>query len=86
VPLLGAAAALCRRADILLIIGTSMVVYPAAGLHTECPARIPKFYIDPQPARVRGASNLSVIAQPATLGLPPLVRELIAGSGMTDSK
>lgn len=39
VPLLGAAAQICAQADILLIIGTSMQVYPAAGLAHEAPRR-----------------------------------------------
>ena len=41
-------------ADIFLIIGTSLVVYPAAGLSTCAPSGIPKFLIDPKPVPVPG--------------------------------
>ena len=58
------------KADILLIIGTSMQVYPAAGLMHYAPAGIPMYYIDPNPAMEASAlKNLSVIRETAVNGI-----------------
>lgn len=46
VPMIERAAAIMKTADILLIVGTSLVVYPAAGLVNYVPWQIPKFIID----------------------------------------
>lgn len=48
VPRMSDAIRVTMKADIFLIIGTSLVVYPAAGLSTCAPAGIPKFLIDPK--------------------------------------
>lgn len=48
VPLLSNAAEICSTADYLLIIGTSLQVYPAAGLVYEIPPYCPVIYIDPK--------------------------------------
>jgi len=78
VPLIEAAAQISAIADIFIVVGTSMQVYPAASLIHYVGASIPKFFIDPKPAPIEQVANLKVIAEPATLGLPPLVEELIA--------
>lgn len=52
VPRMGDAIRVTSQADIFLIIGTSLVVYPAAGLSTCAPAGIPKFLIDPKPVPI----------------------------------
>lgn len=54
VPRMGDAIRACSEADIFLIIGTSLNVYPAAGLADVAPRGIPKFIIDPQPVRTSG--------------------------------
>src|SRR6185437_1395707 len=46
VPMIGPAARLAASADILVVIGTSLVVYPAAGLIHQAAAHIPKFIVD----------------------------------------
>lgn len=78
VPLIEAATQICAIADIFLVVGTSMQVYPAAGLIGYVDEDVPKFFVDPKPAAISGVKNLKVIAEPATVGLPSLVEELIA--------
>ena len=66
------------KADILIIIGTSMQVYPAASLVNYVATGIPIYFIDPKPNVTRTAfENLSVIPETATIGVPKLISELI---------
>ena len=62
VPLIPVAASICQDADVLLIIGTSMQVYPAAGLINYVKAQTKIYYIDPNPATVEHP-QLTVIAE-----------------------
>ncbi|MDR3129910.1 MAG: NAD-dependent deacylase, partial [Tannerellaceae bacterium] len=48
VPLINEAAEITRNAEILVVVGTSLAVYPAAGLLHYAPANIPVFVIDPK--------------------------------------
>ena len=68
VPMIDTAVDVCMTADILIIIGTSMQVYPAASLMHYVPANIPIYFIDPKPA-IESKGNLTVIAEPATVGM-----------------
>ena len=52
VPMIEKAVAICETADILMIIGTSMQVYPAASLMNFVKTSIPIYYIDPKPAKI----------------------------------
>lgn len=82
VPLLEKAAEITMTAEKLLIIGTSMQVYPAASLIHYAPPGIPVYFIDPKPVISNSMhKNLRVIAKKAALGIPPLVQELIAEAG-----
>lgn len=65
VPLITKAQELCEQADILVIIGTSMQVYPAAGLVDFVKLNTPIIYIDPKPAPIHNKSNLTVISKTA---------------------
>jgi NAD-dependent deacetylase len=76
VPMIEVAAQLCQIADIFIIVGTSMQVYPAAGLVEYTPQGIPKYFIDPKPAAVN-VPDLRVIADKATTGVVTLVEELM---------
>ena len=78
VPKMEEAADIVQKADIILIIGTSMAVYPAAGLIYYAKNDIPVYYIDPK-ADQTTIPNRSVIriAQKAGSGLPKVVDELI---------
>ena len=75
VPMISVAAALCQQADIFIVIGTSMQVYPAAGLISYAPPNALKYVIDLN-APYMGNEVIS-IAQAATIGVPILVNELL---------
>lgn len=76
VPLIADAGRLVRGADILLIIGTSLAVYPAAGLIELANPRIPKFIVDRNIPFTRGIQNLYTIQKKATEGMQDLVGQL----------
>ncbi len=79
VPMIVPATEIVSTADIVLVIGTSMVVYPAAGLIGYAPSDIPKYYIDPKASKVGGISNLNIIQKKAGEGVPELVEQLNQG-------
>ncbi len=77
VPAMDEAIAITETADIVVVIGTSLQVYPAAGLMNYAPSSSPVFYIDPKPASVYGMSNkVEIIAATATLGVPVFIEKL----------
>lgn len=78
VPKIDEAVTLVSSADVVIVIGTSMKVYPAAGLVEYAPAHAPVYFIDPAPAVTEDyISKLSIIAKPATEGVPQIVEQLI---------
>ncbi|MER3376712.1 MAG: NAD-dependent deacylase [Allomuricauda sp.] len=78
VPMMETAARITQQAEILIIIGTSMQVYPAAGLIDYAPKQIPIHFVDPKPTvRSSDFDNLTVRAETAAKGVPILVEELI---------
>lgn len=76
VPLLDTAAALVSEAAYILIVGTSMQVYPAAGLMHYASAKAKLYFIDPKPA-ISGSKKLTVMPLRATEGVPIVVAELL---------
>ena len=72
VPLIEEAARIVRYADLFAIIGTSLVVYPAAGLVNYASFAIPKFIVDKRVPYTSSVHNLTVIEQPATTGVQEL--------------
>ncbi len=68
VPMIEPAAREVSEADILLIIGTSLVVYPAAGLVRYARPGVPVYVIDPKPVSLYGG-NITQIQEPATVGM-----------------
>lgn len=78
VPNIEKAAELAHEADIFVVIGTSLAVYPAAGLLYYVRKGVPIYYIDPNPAATPGIPNLTVIPQTASKGLETL-RTLLSG-------
>lgn len=72
VPLIEKAVQVCETADTLIIIGTSMQVYPAAGLMHYVPENTPIYFIDPKP-NMASTKNLTVIAETATVGMEQLM-------------
>lgn len=69
VPMIETAAALCEQADIFMVIGTSLVVYPAAGLIDFVPKEVPKYIIDPKVPSINYVKNIIKIEKSATAGL-----------------
>lgn len=76
VPNIDKAIRLAQEADIFVVIGTSLVVYPAAGLINCVRPGTPIYYIDPNPADVSGIPDVTVIREPATKGMEILARKL----------
>jgi len=77
VPNLQIAAEEVEKADIFVIIGTSLNVYPAAGLVHYTRPSTPVFLIDPKPVTVpANGRRIEVIQQPATLGVATLIERL----------
>jgi len=75
VPMIEKAMDVCETADVLMIIGTSMQVYPAASLMHYVPENTPTYFIDPKPSMTRN-KQLTVISKPATSGVQEAI-ELI---------
>jgi NAD-dependent deacetylase len=78
VPMIEPAARLVRNADIFIVVGTSLVVYPAAGLVNYAPPAMPKFIVDKVIPYTASLPNLTLIEKPATEGLPELQKLLKA--------
>jgi len=79
VPMLEPAADLASEADIFIIVGTSLQVYPAASLMVYASRHIPFFYVDPRPqvnAELARMPNLTVIAEPASTGVKKVAEQL----------
>ena len=75
VPMMEIAIQKCMEADILVIIGTSMQVYPAASLVHYASQTTPIFYIDPHPANIE-SEQVTVIAKSGTQGINDLDKHL----------
>lgn len=78
VPNIEPAIELAQQADVFVVIGTSLNVYPAASLLHYVRRGVPVYYIDPHPAAV--PANVHVIAEPATCGVEDLTKILLADS------
>lgn len=76
VPNMEKAIEIAGEADIFVVIGTSLQVYPAASLLYFVRPGVPIFYIDPHPAATPDVQNLTVIPQPATKGVQTLIEIL----------
>lgn len=77
VPMMEPAILLTMKADIFIVIGSSLEVYPAASLVSYAPDGIPKFLVDPHAKGMHAVAHLEIIKQPATKAVPALVEKLI---------
>jgi NAD-dependent deacetylase len=69
-----------KNADYVIVVGSSMQVYPAAGLVSEAPRGTKIWFIDPRPSlnfELKNSKNLTVVEENATLGVPLVVDLLI---------
>ncbi len=76
VPKIEEAIPVVRSADIFVVVGTSLVVYPAAGLVNYASWGIPKFIIDKKIPYTSSLYNLTAIEKPATEGVVELLSRL----------
>lgn len=76
VPMIEIAADIASDADIFVVIGTSLAVYPAAGLVNCAPTAIPKFIIDKHIPQTQSVNNLSAIETTASEGVVILKERL----------
>jgi len=75
VPLIEEAVRLVEAADIVIVVGTSLKVYPAASLLHYARFGVPMYLIDPKPNA--DVSGVEILAQTAVRGVPALVAELL---------
>ena len=76
VPMIEKAIPIVKTADIVIVIGTSLGVYPAAGLVNYVTPFSKKFYIDPK-GITENNNNFKVIKEKAGVGVPTLVNKLL---------
>ena len=76
VPMIEKAIGYCENADIFLIIGTSLNVYPAAGLLNYVPAHVPVYLIDPNDVPIASGRKVYVIQKGASDGMEELMHLL----------
>lgn len=81
VPNIGLAIQIVRQADIMIVVGTSLQVYPAAGLLEYAKKNIPVFLVDPKADVPYYMTNVTIIREMAGVGLARLVDELIEKYG-----
>ena len=78
VPMMEIAASLCEEADLFMVIGTSLAVYPAASLVEYVKAEVVKYVIDPTIPSVNHYQNIIKIEKPANIGLKEIFTNLVA--------
>ncbi|RFZ84741.1 NAD-dependent deacylase [Mucilaginibacter terrenus] len=79
VPMIETAAQLCSEADVFILVGTSLAVYPAAGLIHYVPRDVTRYIID---LNIPVSSGARVVEMPykATIGVPMLVDKLLTNA------
>ena len=80
VPAMDEAVELVAEADVLLVVGTSLQVYPAAGLVFEAPRRARRIVVNPEVPEPVAERGFEVVAKPATVGVPEVVGQLLAAA------
>ncbi len=76
VPMMEVAAEEVMSADVFMVVGTSLVVYPAASLIHYVPEHVPKLVIDPKLPDIRRSDNLYLFEEAATTGVAKAVKLL----------
>jgi NAD-dependent deacetylase len=77
VPLIEEAARITSQADAFAVIGTSLAVYPAAGLIDYAPGDAPVYLVDPNEIPIPGYREIEVIREKASIGVPILKEKLL---------
>lgn len=76
VPMFEKAAEIISDSELVIIIGTSMQVYPAAGLIEFAPRQAPVYFIDPKP-NIQQSKRLKIVNKTAVEGVPEVVEQLL---------
>lgn len=74
VPLMEEAIRLVEQADIFIVVGTSLQVYPAAGLVHYTPQNAPIYVIDPKKPKMEGSARVHFIEMNATTGMEEVLK------------
>ncbi|AQG78799.1 SIR2 family NAD-dependent protein deacylase [Spirosoma montaniterrae] len=77
VPMMDVALGIADQADIFIVVGTSLNVYPAAGLVYVVGDHVPIYVVDPNMPSMQKKANITFIAEPATVGLTQLANKLL---------
>ena len=77
VPMIETAAQICEQADLFILVGSSLAVYPAAGLVNYVPRGVPKYIVDPKIPELNQDNSFIKIKEKATVGVPALVSQLL---------
>jgi len=75
VPMMDVAVQLVEVSDIIIIVGTSMQVYPAAGLIQYAPAHSQVYFVDPNPS-LSSSKKITVFTEKATTGIGKVISEI----------
>lgn len=75
VPMIEVAVEIVEQADTIIIVGTSMQVYPAAGLVQYAKSDAQIYFVDPKPS-ISESKRISVFAENASTGVPKVVELL----------
>ena len=76
VPMITEAARICQGADVFILVGSSLAVYPAAGLVNYVRPEVPKYIVDPVIPEIQGGRVFNKIEKKASVGVPELVDRL----------
>ncbi|MDN5288915.1 MAG: NAD-dependent deacylase [Mucilaginibacter sp.] len=79
VPMIETAARICSGADVFMLVGSSLAVYPAAGLINYVKHQVPKYIIDPKIPDIKVNGTIVKIQEKASIGVLALVNELMRG-------
>lgn len=77
VPMMEVAVAEAMKADFFMVVGTSLMVYPAAGLIHYAGDHVPKFVVDPKLPEMGQKKNLYLYDKTATIGVPMVYEKLL---------
>ena len=78
VPMMEVAAAIAHEADYFIVAGTSMLVYPAAGLIEYVRREVPKYIVDPNKPQVSAGPNVHFILEKASVGMEKVKQILLS--------
>jgi NAD-dependent deacetylase len=77
VPMIEPSLRICANAELFILVGSSLAVYPAAGLINYVPDNVPKYVIDPNIPDIGRLNSMIKIEAKATVGVPELVNKLL---------